>query len=866
MELFTPSVVPVLAGPMSALIALLPAILAALGGLILALLKPATMKKLAQLLWRQKLPVAGFVAVVFGLIYGLPMLMPGGGPDVKAEEKGATDWPMFRGGLDRRGAAPGAQGPNGGGVNWSYTEEFKTFYSSPSVVGNRVYATSTALTSFSDSGAILCLDADTGGVVWKCVPKGYRSTFSSPAIAGSRLVVGEGLHIIKDARVFCLDIENEGKVLWSFATKSHVESTPCIWKDRVFVGAGDDGYYCFALEPDANGEAKVLWHVGGEQFLDCETSPVVADGKVIVGLGMGGKALVCLDAESGKEVWRLPAPYPVFGPSTVAGGKIFFGMGNGNFIESAEEVMAKELEKMHKAGKSAAEMAEAQKMLGPIGEIWCVDLATGQKQWAFKAGRTVLGAIAASADRVYFGARDGFVYGVGFDGKELARWNAHAAIVTSPALTDTHVYVVTETGKCYGLTADELEPAFEATLGFAGPFLSSPAVARGRVYVGSQDDGLLCLGKHAAGETKRDDAQRWSGYLGGPGAGGCVDGQPLPERGKFAWRFPAEMPAEGEPPLVFAAPPAHLDGQLYVPVSGARKGVLCFPDSADAAPEKETWFAETPNGVTLSPAAMGGFVYVVDGQPGDAKRALRCLDAKTGAAHWTHAIGNDAPGTLALLDDRVLAADGAKTLSAFDAEGQVLWTKELGVVRHAPTSAETMIFVAVAEPPALVALDGPTGRELWRAKLDAPPQSGPLPRKGVLLLGTDKGVSARSLVDGTEQWPAAGGGVTGNALVLDKKRILYVSAAGELVSVDAENGAVLAKVPGALPGLPPLVSRGAVLFATASGLSRLGAGDAEAQLWTKTAWLGKFTSPPVLAASRVYFGTDKRGWICAKTK
>ncbi|MCK6470174.1 MAG: PQQ-binding-like beta-propeller repeat protein [Planctomycetes bacterium] len=866
MEFLTPNVVPVLAGPMSAFIALLPAILAALGGLILALLKPATMKKLAQLLWRQKLPVACVVAVVFGLVYGLPMLMPGGGPEVQAEEKGAADWPMFRGGLDRRGAALGAVGPNGGGVNWSYTEEFKTFYSSPSVVGNRVYATSTALTSFSDSGAILCFDADTGGVVWKCVPKGYRSTFSSPAIAGNRLVVGEGLHVIKDARVFCLDIENKGKVLWSYATKSHVESTPCIWKDRVFVGAGDDGYYCFALEPGADGEAKVLWHVGGEQFLDCETSPVVVDGKVIVGLGMGGKALVCLDAESGKEVWRLPAPYPVFGPSTVAGGKIFFGMGNGNFIEDAETVMAKELEKMRKAGKSIKEMAEAQKTLGPIGEIWCVDLATGKKEWDFKAKRTVLGAVAAAADRIYFGSRDGFVYCIGFDGKELARWNAHAAIVTSPALTDTHVYVVTETGKCYGLTAGDLEPAFEATLGFTGPFLSSPAVARGRVYVGSQDDGLLCIGQHAEAETKKAGGPCWAGYFGGPGAGGCVDGQPLPERGKFGWRFPAESPAEGEPAQIFAAPPAHLKGQLYVPVSGARKGVLCLPDGADAAPEKETWFAEMPNGVTQSPAAVGDTIYAIDGQPDDAKRALRCLDAKTGVARWTREIAGDAPGMLALLDDRILAADGAKTLSAFDSDGQVLWTRELGAVKHAPAAVETMIFVSVSEPPALAALDRPTGKVLWRVKLDAAPQSGPLLRKGVLLLGTDKGVSAREIVNGAERWLAAGGGVTGNALALDRNRILYVSAAGELVSVDAENGAVLAKVPEALPGVPPLVSRGAVLFATATGLNRLGAGEPEAQLWTKTSWLGKFTSPPVLAASRVYFGTDKRGWICAKAK
>jgi hypothetical protein len=47
----TLAVIPVLVGPLQVLIALLPALLIALGTTVIALLKPSTMLKLLKLLW-----------------------------------------------------------------------------------------------------------------------------------------------------------------------------------------------------------------------------------------------------------------------------------------------------------------------------------------------------------------------------------------------------------------------------------------------------------------------------------------------------------------------------------------------------------------------------------------------------------------------------------------------------------------------------------------------------------------------------------------------------------------------------------------------------------------------------------------------
>ncbi|NIA21597.1 MAG: PQQ-binding-like beta-propeller repeat protein, partial [Anaerolineaceae bacterium] len=175
---------------------------------------------------------------VWGLISLSALVFPAAAANIDAATGGA--WPMWRGGPQRRGAVLDAEDPAHGKVVWSFSKDgIKDFYCSPAVAGNRVYATSARWELFKKDGAIYSLDADTGKLDWMFNSQGYRATFSSPAVYHDRqkdkryLVVGEGLHQTNDARVFCLDVEasekkHQGVMLWSYRTKSHVESSPCI--------------------------------------------------------------------------------------------------------------------------------------------------------------------------------------------------------------------------------------------------------------------------------------------------------------------------------------------------------------------------------------------------------------------------------------------------------------------------------------------------------------------------------------------------------------------------------------------------------------------------------------------------------------
>ncbi len=908
-----PAVVPVLVGPLQALIALAPAILAALGAVLVSMFKPSAIKQLFKVLWSQKIMVLAIVGLIVGAVYLKPILLPTKGTATSQANIGEAEWPLFRGGAGRRGAALDAEDPVSGDVVWSHSDgEIKTFYSSPTVVGNRVYATSARYEYFKDVGSILCVDADTGDLVWKYSSGKYRATFSSPAVKGKHLVVGEGLHLTRDARVFCIDVEASekkgvGVKLWDYRTKSHVESSPCILEDRVIIGAGDDGLYCFALEPNADGSAKMLWHLEGEKYPDCETSPVVHEGKVYFGLGIGGQALVCADVKDGKEEWRIDTPYPAFGSPTIAGGKLFFAMGTGNFIQSAEEVVATIKKDMLLEGKSDAEVAEAIKGMGPAGEVWCVDIATGKKVWDYRLERTVLGCVAAVDGRIYFGSRDKHVYCLTEDGKLVKRFNARSPIVTSPAVAKEHVYTVTDSGMVLGLTRDGLEPAWKVNLNSAS--MSSPAVARGHVYVGTNANGLICAG--TPGKVK--EAAIWRGRLGGPGGCGRADRSLVSARASFAWRWP-EPPEDddAEPePFTIDAPLAALDGSIYAGVNYKKRGGLVRLDLGGKAGGKPTqkWFCPSKNDVLLSAAGMKDRVYFVDGKPGDEGRRLRCVNVADGRELYSRDVAKDAGGQMLLAPRALYVADvaggltalqtvppaggqddGAAALVAMPVGATALWTRDVGTVVGTPLLMGDILVVATDEPAALAALDAPTGRTLWTAGLDEAPVSGPVQSGGWIWLPVaDEAkpfdpvsggpafelveVAAPEVEEGEEpaepefekkafapiKCPGA------KTIVVDGD-ILAATGTSGIVIIDPFEIKELYRIDGADSDTSPFMSSGAVLYYDGKDLQRHDAVTAKRKRWMRISWMGKLMSPVIAAESHVYFVTDKRGITCAKPK
>lgn len=357
--------------------------------------------------------------------------------------------------------------------------------SSPAYRDGRVYGASCLLDPPYNYGAVFCLDAVTGEQIWSLDSmdgKDIKGFFSSPALTadGRYLLIGQGLHPDSDCHLLCIDTET-GEIHWALLVTLHIESSPAIDGDIVYVGCGaiEDpstrqpvSHPGFVLAVRIS-DGQELWRY---DVPDPESSPVVVDGVLYIGSGFNGRAVVALDVETDQAdrlLWRTDTRYPITGAITLARDTVIAGGGNGDFVyrdpNPAGIVLA--LNKGSGEVRWSADVPDA--VLGAVaatpslvcpvasGEVMALDPATGEPQWAtsISGSAPVLAACAVAGQSVYAVSQDGY----------LARLDLASGEVLEKQYINS-----TERPGAQGLS------------------VSSPLVAHGRLYVGSETGGLRC--------------------------------------------------------------------------------------------------------------------------------------------------------------------------------------------------------------------------------------------------------------------------------------------------------------------------------------------------------------------------------------
>lgn len=477
------AVIPQLIGPLTALLAIIPQILAFIGIAIITSLVFArditknifykirgffTMKR--SIISVISLFVLVGLAILTFYLVDISVEKNPAPIDVSsektAENKARTGsaWTTFRGNANRTGRVDELPGPIDGNALWVFKAKgTKTvqFLSSPAVVGNRLYIGAAVGSVFSVHGATYCIDTDKNEVVWE--KKSEIPIFSSPAVVAGRVYIGEGFHLDSGCRLRCLDAAT-GEPIWSFTTASHVESTPFITKGRLYFTAGADGVYCI----DALA-GEQIWHFPA---VHADMSPLVMNEKVYFGTGYDGYTIYAVDADTGKEIWSTPMPYPVWGTPSGYENLVYFGTGRGDFSQSAPI---------------------------PAGKFVALDGETGDIVWEYEAGDAVLTAAVVHNGYVTFGSRTNFVYTLNaLNGEIHWKKNLGSPILSSPAVTEQSIYVATYQGKIYSLGVEDghIQWEYDSDSDTNGvEFISSPAIANEKLYIGSGNRYIFCIGK-----------------------------------------------------------------------------------------------------------------------------------------------------------------------------------------------------------------------------------------------------------------------------------------------------------------------------------------------------------------------------------
>jgi outer membrane protein assembly factor BamB len=284
-------------------------------------------------------------------------------------------------------------------ICWTFAPAEKGWFaSSPIVVGDRVFAAATMYRSSGGSGALYCLDRRLGKPTWTFTDEGrMKPVLSSPCFAEGRIYIGEGFHEDVSCNLYCIDAAS-GRKVWRFATNGHTESSPHVVGANVYFGAGDDGLYCLDSQSGA-----LHWHLVGPHV---DGSPAIEGGRVYAGSGYGAYEVFCVDAITGTRIWSVPLDLSSFASPTVANGHVFFGLGNGTLVASAQT---------------------------PAGALLSLDCATGRTDWRYNVTDAVHACPIVIGGDVIFASRDHCCYCLDRNSGTL-RWkrDLRSPIVAAP--------------------------------------------------------------------------------------------------------------------------------------------------------------------------------------------------------------------------------------------------------------------------------------------------------------------------------------------------------------------------------------------------------------------------------------------------
>lgn len=199
------------------------------------------------------------------------------------------------------------------------------------------------------------------------------------------------------------------------------------------------------------------------------------------------------------------------------------------------------------------------------------------------------------------------------------------------------------------------------------------------------------------------------------------------------------------------------------------------------------WKVELPGSGHSSPVIWGDRVFVSATPPGTAKRAIVCLDAKSGKTLWrrdyetstfrAHADNNYTSMSPAVDAERVYVWWGSPETSAIVAldqkDGKEVWKHDLGgfVSQHGPGTSPIVEGGAVLlnfdqdQPTSfLVALNAKTGAQLWKHEHPGTSSSASTPcifknpdgRSEAILISRTVGMTAVDVATGKVTWELPG--------------------------------------------------------------------------------------------------------------
>ncbi|UGQ10415.1 serine/threonine-protein kinase [Yinghuangia sp. ASG 101] len=310
-------------------------------------------------------------------------------------------------------------------------------------------------------------------------------------------------------------------------------------------------------------------------------------------------------------------------------------------------------------------------------------------------------------------------------------------VYSSPAVADGVVYVGSNDGNLHAI--DVADGRLRWSYPTGQPITSSPAVADGIVYVGCNDQGL-----HA---VRVADGTR-------------------------VWRYTADG--------VLHSSPVVAGGTVFV---GGRDNRL---HAVDAATGTGRWRYPGGDWFNSSPAVDAGVVYIACRD-----HNVYAVDAVSGEKRWSYTTASTADSSPTVVGNRVYVGSDDKSVYALDtATGQPVWAKSTGGgVVSSPAVVGGVVYVG-SDDGNLYALEADTGRERWVFPTGGGVRSSPLVTAAYVYIGSSsRALHAVDLTSGVERWNfATKGPIDDSSPALAGDLVVVGSLDFTVYAVDAMTG------------------------------------------------------------------------------
>lgn len=371
------------------------------------------------------------------------------------------DWPNWRGpNHDGTSTETGLQ------TRWEasppvvWQREIGPGFSAVTCVGDRVFTCGTQ----SKRQVLLCLDADSGAVVWQLpFEKEYAEGQGGPGPRGTP-TVEQGRVYVQGAlgRVVCCGAD-DGKLIWDRQFNSMPQwgysGSVLIEGDLAIAIAGDEDGPLVALDKQTG---ELRWKAGSAPVGYSTPLPFTFENRRYVAAILGGSIMI-VDPKTGRELWSMPwetswnvnAATPIY-----HAGRLFFSSGYKHGSIVMELAHKGDVLTPSTAWEGKAIRAKFQTPVLHDGYLYtsdevglkCVEFATGQERWSKRRVR-------------------------------------HGTVVIS----DGHLFLLTEAGKLLiGKASPEgFEPTTDVSI-LEGRCWTVPTLYRGRLYARNLER-VVCL-------------------------------------------------------------------------------------------------------------------------------------------------------------------------------------------------------------------------------------------------------------------------------------------------------------------------------------------------------------------------------------